>query len=148
MPVRGAICGAVLAAGLALQPAQAACLLAVPTPGLLGLSANGQTLSSTNGLASIIEVTNVSLAPFSIQLSNLRLESAAGVPADVALTGSYSALTLAGPVSGTISNASPGVINLNFVTGLAVTITLHNSAASATGFRQGTYIMKTSITCT
>lgn len=146
--MRRPLAGAALAAAFALQPAQAACLLAVPTPGLLSLSADGRTLTSTSGLPSIIEVSNVSLAPFTIKLSNLRLESAAGVPVDVALSGTYSALTLSGPVSGTISNSSPGFINLNLVTGLAVTITLNNTATSATGFRQGTYTMKTSITCT
>lgn len=148
MQLRAALAGIALAAGLALHPAQGACLLAIPTPGVLGLSADGKTLSSTNGLASIIEISNVSLAPFSIQLSNLRLVSAAGVPADVTLTGSYSALTLAGPVSGTISSGHAGVINLNLITGLSVTITLHNTAHSLTGFRQGTYSMKTSVTCT
>jgi hypothetical protein len=145
----GLVAAGAFVAGFALAPAPvfAACLLAVGTPGLLGLSSDGRTLSSANGLGSIIEVNNVTLGSV-IRLSNLRLESAAGVPAGATFTGSYTATTLLGQTSGTFTNASPGQITLNLVTGLATVITLHNTAYSASGFRQGTYFMKTSVTCT
>ena len=141
--------GAVLWLCLAVQPALAACLVAIPTPGLLGLSNDGKTLGSAVGLGvpSIVTVSNLPLGASSINIGNLRLESASGVPPGATLSGSYSASWLLGGTSGAVSNGSPGVIHLNLISALAVTITLHNSAVSASGFRQGSYAMKTSVTC-
>ena len=131
-------------------PVQAACTVGVPTPGLLGLSADGRTLGSgqSGGLASVIVISDISLqlGGTDITLSNLRLDTQpAGFVEPVTLAASYSASWLLGSSSGAL--APTATFTVPAVTGLVVTITLNNSITSNTGFRQGGYATKTSIAC-
>lgn len=135
--------------GLVVLPA-AACDIAVPTPGILALSSNGQSLSSSNpgGLATVIVISSLSiLSSTTITISNTRLDQTpGGFNGPVGYAASYTAVWALGSASGSLTNnpsfTVPPVLNL------AVTITLHNSVTTTTGFRQGNYTTKTSVTCT
>lgn len=140
-----------LAILLAIPPGPAmGCDVAVPTPGVLALSSDGQSLSSANpgGLASVVVISDLALfATTTITISNTRLDVApGGFAAPVTYAATYSASWLAGSASGSLaSNSSFTVLPL---VSLAVTITLHNTVTSSTGFRQGSYTTKTTIQCT
>lgn len=141
---------AAVVAILLCGPAEAACTVGVPTPGLLGLSADGKTLGSgqSGGAASIIVISDISLqlGGTDITLSNLRLDTQpAGFAEPVTLAASYSASWLLGSASGSL--APTATFTVPAITGLVVTITLNNSVTSNTGFRQGGYATKTSIAC-
>jgi hypothetical protein len=131
-------------------PVQAACTVGVPTPGVLKLSPDGKTLSSgqAGGLASIIVISDITLqlGGTDITLSNLRLDTQpAGFAEPITLAASYSANWLLGSSSGSLMPSA--TFTVPAVTGLVVTITLNNSVTSNTGFRQGAYATKTSVTC-
>jgi hypothetical protein len=139
----GAAVAVVLSAGAALG-----CDVALSTPGILKLSSDGATLSSTNGgVATVVVVSNLNLlSPTTITLSNIRLDATpAGFAAPVSYSGSYAATWLLTGASGTIAPQAsfdvPAVLNL------AVTLTLHNTVTSSGGFKQGAYSTKTTITC-
>jgi len=132
-------------------PAQA-CTIGVSTPGVLQLSSDGLTLSSGNsgGIASVLAISDLDLDldGTTITISNTRLDTApAGFSAPVSYGATYAAAWLlgAGNASGSLaSNPSfvvPPVLNL------VVTVTLHNTVTSATGFKQGNYTTKTTVTC-
>jgi hypothetical protein len=131
-------------------PVQAACTIGVPTPGLLRLSTDGKTLSSSQsgGVASIIVISDITLqlGGTDITLSNLRLDTQpAGFTEPITLAASYSANWLLGSSSGSLTPTA--TFTVPAVTGLVVTVTLNNSVTSNTGFRQGAYATKTSIQC-
>lgn len=138
-----------LLVAVASLPAQA-CTIGVSTPGVLKLSSDGHTLGSGNsgGIASVLAITNLDLDldGTTITISNTRLDTTpAGFAAPVSYAASYSATWLLSGASGSlVSNPSfvvPPVLNL------VVTVTLHNTVTSATGFQQGTYTTKTTVTC-
>ena len=126
-----------------------ACTIGVSTPGVLKLSSDGRTLSSNNGgVASVLAISNLDLDldGTTITISNTRLDQTpAGFAAPVTYAATYSAAWLLNGASGSlVSNASftvPPVLNL------VVTLTLTNTVTSATGFKQGTYTTKTTVTC-
>jgi len=141
--------GAVLVLLAGLPAAACACDVQISTPGLLGLSGDGRTLSSANGLPAIAVISDLNLlAPTTITISGIRLDQApGGFAAPLTYAGSYVAnATLLGTSSGTIAPSAsfqvPAILNL------VVTLTIHNSVTSTSGFPQGPYTMKTSVTCT
>jgi len=139
-----------LLAALAAAPAQA-CTIGVSTPGILALSGDGHTLSSANsgGIASILAISDLSLlGSTTITISDTRLDvTPPGFAAPVSYGATYSADWLlgvghaSGSLAGSPSFTVPAVLNL------VVTLTLHNTVTSATGFRQGNYTTKTTVTC-
>jgi hypothetical protein len=141
---------AILAA-LVAGPAHA-CTIGVSTPGILKLSGDGHTLSSANsgGIASVLAISDLDLDlnGTRITISDTRLDTnPAGFSAPVSYAATYSATWLLG-----VGNASGSLVsNPSFtvppVLDLVVTITLHNTVTSATGFKQGNYTTKTTITC-
>ena len=138
---------AVLVAG----PAQA-CTIGVSTPGILKLSSDGHTLSSGNsgGIASVLAISDLDLDlnGTRITISNTRLDTnPPGFSEPVSYAATYSATWLLG-----IGNASGSLVsNPSFVVppvvDLLVTLTLNNTVTSATGFKQGNYTTKTTVTC-
>jgi len=141
------------AAGLMLvalaSTAEAACLVGISTPGLLGLSQDGKTLSSAGGLGtpSIVTISNLPIGTSTITLANPRLDSPGGTTPGATLSGTYAASWLLGGSNGSITPNTPGAFQISLLSSLAVTITLNNTAFSTGGFRQGTHTMKTSVTC-
>jgi len=130
-------------------PAQA-CTIGVSTAGVLKLSNDGHTLSSGNsgGIASVLAISDLDLDlnGTTITISNTRLDTTpAGFAAPVSYAATYNAVWLLTGASGSlVSNPSftvPPVLNL------VVTVTLHNTVTSATGFKQGNYTTKTTVTC-
>ena len=140
-----------LAPLLALLAATAApaCTIGVSTPGIVALNSTGTTLSSSNsgGIASILSITDLSIfGSTTITISNVRLDTTPpGFAAPVSYGATYSANWLLGSASGSLaSNPSftvPAILNV------VVTVTLHNTVTTATGFRQGNYTTKTTVTC-
>jgi len=134
---------------LTVTPAEA-CTIGVSTPGILKLSGDGHTLSSANsgGIASVLAISDLDLDlnGTTITISSTRLDTTpAGFGAPVSYAATYSAAWLLSGASGSLaSNPSftvPPVLNL------VVTLTLHNTVTSATGFKQGNYTTKTTVTC-
>lgn len=140
---------AALLALLLLGPAPAmACTIGIGTPGLLGLSADGRALGSANGLGAVILISDLNLlgGPSTITLSNTRLDSApAGAPPPDSFSGTYTARWLLNSSSGPLAPSAS--FQVTPVLGLVVTIDLNVAAHSAAGFRQGSYSLKTSVTC-
>ena len=126
-----------------------ACTIGVTTPGVLALSADGRTLSSASGgIASVIAISDLELDlnGTTITISNTRLDTAPGGFAEpVSYAASYSAVWLLGSASGSLASNPSFVVPP--VLDLVVTLTLNNTVSSATGFRQGNYTTKTTITC-
>jgi hypothetical protein len=139
-----------LLCGLLAASAAPACTIGVSTPGVLKLSGDGHTLSSGNsgGIASVLAISDLDLDlnGTTITISNTRLDmTPAGFAAPVSYGATYSATWLLTGANGSLaSNPSftvPPVLNL------VVTLTLHNTVTSATGFQQGNYSTKTTVTC-
>jgi hypothetical protein len=138
---------AILAA-LVAGPAHA-CTIGVSTPGILKLSGDGHTLSSANtgGVASVLAISDLSLlGSTTITISDTRLDQTpAGFNAPVSYAATYSASWLLNGASGSLtSNPS---FTVQPVLNLVVTVTLHNTVTSASGFKQGNYTTKTTVTC-
>ena len=137
-----------LLAALAVGPAQA-CTIGVSTPGILKLSGDGHTLSSANsgGIASVLAISDLSLlGSTTITISDTRLDQTPpGFAAPVTYAATYSASWLLNGATGSL--ASHPSFTVQPVLNLVVTITLHNTVTSATGFEQGTYTTKTTVTC-
>jgi hypothetical protein len=141
---------AALAVALLASTESVACIIGVSTPGILQLSGDGQSLGSGNagGVASVLAITDLDLDlnGTTITISNTRLDTApAGFAAPVSYAASYSATWLLGSASGTLASAPSFVVPP--VLDLVVTLTLHNTVTSVTGFEQGAYTTKTTITC-
>ena len=138
-------------AGMLLAASAApACTIGVTTPGVLKLSGDGHTLSSANsgGIAAVIAISDLDLDlnGTTITISDTRLDTAPGGFAEpVSYGASYSAVWLLGSASGSLGSSPSFVVPP--VLDLVVTLTLANTVTSATGFRQGTYTTKTTITC-
>lgn len=136
-----------LLAGLVLAvpgPAIAACNVLVSTSGVLARTADNTVISSENGVPSVLLISGF-LNP-SITLSNPRLDSwPSGFNwASATVEESYSAVWTLGSASG---GYSAGQQSFSAVLGLTVTLTLNNRVTSATGFRQGNYATKTTVSC-
>jgi hypothetical protein len=141
---------AALAVALLATTGAPACSIGVSTPGVLQLSGDGQSLSSGNsgGVASVLAISDLDLDlnGTTITISNTRIDTApAGFAAPVSYAATYSATWLLGSASGSLASAPSFVVPP--VLDLVVTLTLHNTVTSATGFTQGTYTTKTTITC-
>ena len=132
-----------------LATAAPACTIGVTTPGVLALSGDGRTLSSANGgVASVIAITDLDLDlnGTTITISNTRLDTTPpGFAELVSYAASYSAVWLLGSASGSLASNPSFVVPP--VLDLVVTLTLNNTVSSATGFNQGNYTTKTTITC-
>ena len=132
-----------------LATAAPACTIGVTTPGVLALSGDGRTLSSANGgVASVIAITDLDLDlnGTTITISNTRLDTTPpGFAEPVSYAASYSAVWLLGSTSGSLASNPSFVVPP--VLDLVVTLTLNNTVSSATGFNQGNYTTKTTITC-
>lgn len=141
---------AVLLGLLAASGAQA-CTIGVSTPGIIALNTStGTTLSSANagGIASILSISDLDLDlnGTTITISNVRLDTTPpGFAAPVSYAATYSATWPLGSASGSLASSPSFVVPP--VLNLIVTLTLHNTVTSATGFRQGTYTSKTTVTC-
>jgi hypothetical protein len=137
------VCAALLAT------AAPACTIGVTTPGVLELSGDGLTLSSANGgIASVIAITDLDLDlnGTRITISDTRLDTTPpGFAEPVSYAASYSAVWLLGSASGSLASNPSFVVPP--VLDLVVTLTLNNTVSSATGFDQGSYTTKTTITC-
>jgi hypothetical protein len=139
----------VLLMGLAAPATATACDIGINTPGLITLSSDGRTLSSSNsgGIASVLSITDLSiLSSTTITISNVRLDATPpGFSEPVSYGATYSANWLLGSASGSLaSNPSftvPAILNA------VVTLTLHNTVTSPTGFDQGSYSTKTTVAC-
>ncbi len=138
-----------LALALACGTAQG-CTIGVSTPGVLQLSANGQTLSSatSGGIASVLAISDLDLDldGTTITISNVRLDVApAGFAAPVTFGATYTASWLLGSASGDLQSSPsftvPPALNL------VVTLTLHNTVISTGGFKQGNYSTRITVTC-
>lgn len=141
----------VLSLALAAPPAPA-CTIGVSTPGILKLSSDGHTLSSGNsgGIASVLAISDLDLDlnGTRITISNTRIDTApGGFSQPVSYAASYSATWLLGLGSASGSLVSNPSFVVPPVVDLVVTLTLHNTVTSATGFNQGTYTTKTTVTC-
>jgi hypothetical protein len=135
---------------LLVASAAPACTIGVTTPGVLKLSGDGHTLSSatSGGIAAVIAISDLDLDlnGTTITISDTRLDTApAGFAEPVSYAASYSAVWLLGSASGSLGSSPSFVVPP--VLDLVVTLTLANTVTSATGFRQGTYTTKTTITC-
>ena len=138
-----------ICAMLLLPTAAGACDIQISTPGTLGLSSDGRTLSSVSGLPTVVIISDLSLlSPTTITISNIRLTDApAGFASPVTFSGTYDATwTLLGQSNGPISPTA--TFSAGPILNLAITITIHNTVTSANGFKQGTYKTKTTVTCT
>jgi hypothetical protein len=140
---------ALLLAPLAATGAPA-CTIGVSTPGVVALSADGITLSSANagGIASVLAISDLDLDlnGTTITISNVRLDTTPpGFTAPVSYGATYSATWLLGSASGSLAGSPSFVVPP--VLNLVVTLTLHNTVTSATGFRQGNYATKTTVAC-
>jgi len=132
-------------------PAQG-CTIGISTPGVLELSGDGLTLSSGNsgGVASVLAISDLDLDlnGTTITISNTRLDiTPAGFAAPVSYAATYAATWLLGAGNASGSLATNPSFTVPPVVGLVVTLTLHNTVTSATGFKQGNYTTKTTITC-
>ena len=126
-----------------------ACTVAVGTPGLLALSADGTQLGSDLGVASVMTISNINLLGSTITLSNPRLDGSSPNLPGAIVEEAYSATWLLGlgQSSGGYTSSGhsftvPGVANL------VVTIVLNNRVTSAGGFMQGNYQTRTTVDCT
>lgn len=125
------------------------CTIGVSTLGIVALNSGGTNLSSANpgGLASILSITDLNLfSSTTITISNVRLDATPpGFAEPVSYGATYSANWVLGSASGSLaSNPSftvPAILNA------VVTVTLHNTVTSTTGFRQGNYSTKTTVSC-
>jgi hypothetical protein len=129
-----------------------ACTIGVTTPGILKLSGDGLTLSSGNsgGIASVLAISDLDLDlnGTRITISDTRLDlTPAGFAAPVSYAATYTASWLLGVGSASGSLVSNPSFVVPPVVDLVVTITLHNTVTSATGFRQGNYTSKITVTC-
>lgn len=138
---------AILAAG----PAEA-CTIGVSTPGVIALSSDGHTLSSGNsgGVASVLAISDLDLDlnGTRITISDTRLDTnPPGFSAPVSYAATYTATWLLGVGTASGSLVSNPSFVVPPVVDLLVTLTLTNTVTSATGFKQGNYTTKTTITC-
>ena len=131
------------------SPVLADCGIGVSTAGLLRLSgSDSHVLSSEAGTAAVLVVTNLSsLLGTTVTLSAPRLDSwPAGFAAGSALVESaYSATWLLG-TSGDDSFSSA---QRSFAVGVGavVTLVLESRVTSPSGFRQGSYGTRTTVSC-
>src|SRR5690606_14298321 len=103
---------------------------------------------NSGGIAAVLAISDLDLDlnGTTITISNTRLDTApAGFAEPVSHAASYSANWLLGSASGSLGGSPSFVVPP--VLDLVVTLTLHNTVTSATGFSQGTYTTKTTITC-
>jgi hypothetical protein len=141
--------GALIVLVAAVPSAGWGCDIAINTPGVLKLAGDGKSLSSTlaGGAASVLAISDFNLlSPTTVTISNVRLDvTPAGFAEPVTYQAAYQATWLLNTRNGTlVSNPSftvPAALNV------AVVVVLDNTVTSLTGFKQGNYTTKTTVTC-
>ncbi len=142
-----AAAAATLLVGLA-TPALS-CTLTLGTPGTLGISTSGQYLGSTQpgGVAATMTVATVGPSTMTVQPPTYTQVpsgySGAGDTMEIGYTGS-------GLISGVTQAFTTGVTQFGVPNLLGigtVIVTFNSRATTATGFRNGTYQMRTIVTC-
>ncbi len=134
---------------LATLPAQAACALVVVNGGTLVLDANNTDLSTEGGGSpAMFTVVNTSVVGATVTVTAPQwVQWPAGFNTGTAQNQiAYSGTGLLGSVNqpytpSQTSFAVPGLLSL------ATLVTVNNKINNATGFQQGTYSTKTTITC-
>ena len=132
-----------------VAPTLGACLVAVPTPGIVALSSDGRALSSDNGVASVVTISNINLFGSTITIGAPRQTGGPVVPGSV-VEESYTATWLLGIGQSTSGGyvSSIKTFNVPAVANLVVTIVLSNRITSNGGFPQSTgYTTATGIDC-
>jgi hypothetical protein len=122
------------------------CALAVPTPGIMTLSADGNTLGTDQPLGVPAEVTILSLGANLISVTPPTLEShpLAYIPGDETIEMAYNGLNgLSGIVQAFTSSAQSFAVGILPLTVLLIDNRIHDDD----GFEQGTYTTKTVVTC-
>ena len=116
------------------------CTLAVPTPGVMMLSADGKTLGTDETLGVPATVTVVSLGDNTISLSAPALVSSpVGYGGGETVTMAYSGLA-SQAFTGLPQTIDIGILS---ITNLIVDMRVNNNS----GFTQGIYVAKTVLTC-
>jgi hypothetical protein len=150
---------AAIAAGLVLalsMPVQAACTIGISTPGLLAFANSSPTRMGSDigtGVSSVIVISNITGGLTStIKISNPRLDSyPAGFAAGSAVVKTaYTATCILNLCSVThdYSDSDTSQFTVSIVANLAITIVMNTHVDNAAGFKQGTYVAKTSVDCT
>jgi|GEM_PF-1548837 len=122
------------------------CTVAVPTPGLMALSADGKTLGSEQSGGLAASVTIVSLGGNSITVGAPSLVSSppAFTPGEETIQIKYAGLSGLSSVSQDYTSAQTSfAVGILPLTTLLVNMQIINDA----GFAQGTYTAKTVLTC-
>ena len=154
--MRGLVLGLVLVAS-GVMPALAidvtftgvvanTCSLSVPTPGVMMLSADGETLGSDQLLGVPAELNIISLGAnlISVAAPTLTSHPLAYVPGSETIEMSYTGLSGLSGISQAYSS-SPHSFSVGI---LPLTVLLiNNQSVNEDGFAQGTYTTKTVVTC-
>lgn len=122
------------------------CTLAVPTPGLLGLSSDGTILGSeeAGGLAATVTVVSLGSNTITVGAPSLATYPGAYTPGGETLSLKYQGLSGLSGISQAYTSAQTSFgVGLLPITDLIVDLKVVNSA----GFAQGAYTAKTVLTC-
>jgi hypothetical protein len=135
--------------GLSVAPAQAACALVVVNGGTLVLAGNNTDLSTEgSGSPATFTVVNTDIFGATVTVTAPQwVQWPAGFNTGTAQNQiAYFGVGLLGSVSRSYTSsqssfAVPGLLSL------ATLVTVNNKISNATGFQQGTYTTRTTITC-
>jgi hypothetical protein len=122
------------------------CTLAVPTPGLLGLSADGKTLGSeeTGGLAATVTVVSLGGNSITVGAPSLVSYPGAYTPGSETLSLKYQGVSGLSGISQAYTSAQTSFsVGILPITNLIVNLKVVNNS----GFAQGAYSAKTVLTC-
>lgn len=122
------------------------CTLAVPTPGLLGLSADGKTLGSeeTGGLAATVTIVSLGGNTITVAAPTLVTYPGAYTPGGETLSLKYQGQSGLSGVSQAYTSAQTSFgVGILPITNLVVDLKVVDNS----GFAQGAYSAKTVLTC-
>lgn len=122
------------------------CTLAVPTPGLLGLSTDGKTLGSeeTGGLAATVTIISLGGNSITVAAPTLVSHPGAYTPGSETLSLKYQGQSGLSGVSQAYTSAQTSFsVGILPITNLIVDLKVVNNS----GFAQGAYTAKTVLTC-
>jgi hypothetical protein len=122
------------------------CTVAVPTPGLMALSADGKTLGSeqTGGLAASVTIVSLGGNSITVGAPSLQTYPLAYTPGSETVQVKYAGLSGLSSVSQTYTSSQTSfAVGILPLTTLLVNMQIINNA----GFAQGTYTAKTVLTC-
>jgi hypothetical protein len=122
------------------------CSLAIATPGLLGLSADGLTLGSeeTGGVPAAVTVVSIGVNQITVGAPTRTLAPAAYDTIGEVIEVAYTGTGLLGAISQIYTTLS-SVIDVGLVS--ATTLVVNNRITNPNGFAQGNYETTTVVTC-